>query len=164
MQCTGFAFVFVFLLFLVGQDKWKGEDVSPSHFKCYNSCALSYTYRYFLPSGHPIFLLLLNNVINICIPLTSRQLKPFPERGKGPAVETSLGGGYTEPLLVPVSSVTAKKPVYAPRCLTISQQQPLSQASLCNLPLLSVCINIKCKRNHQNNTKFLADALTAVDI
>lgn len=102
-----FTGLFFPLLFLVGQDEWKG-DVSSSHFTCHDSYVLSYTHRDFLPSGHPIFLLLLSYVINTCAPLTSRQLKPFPKCGEGPAVAASLGGGCTEPLLAPISSFTAK--------------------------------------------------------
>lgn len=33
-------------------------------------------------------------------------------------------------------------------CLLIGQKQTLSNASLCNLPLLLMCITIKCKRHH----------------
>lgn len=56
-------------------------------------CSYACIYSPLLPSGHLIFLLLLSTVINICIPLTPRQLKPSPKCSAGPHFPASLGGG-----------------------------------------------------------------------
>ena len=63
----------------LAQAEWKGEGLFLFGFKRYNSSALTCIYSFFLPSGHLLFLLLPSAVINICIPLTSRQPKACPK-------------------------------------------------------------------------------------
>ena len=63
----------------LAQAEWEGEGLFLFGFKRYNSSALTCIYSFFLPSGHLLFLLLPSAVINICIPLTSRQPKACPK-------------------------------------------------------------------------------------
>lgn len=95
-------------------------------------------YSFFLPSGHLIFLLLLSTVINICIPLTSRQPKSFPTCAKVPAVDSHTGWWVNRAFISSVSSFTAQSRVWAPQCLVISQKQLLFQSLTLYLPLLSM--------------------------